>query len=127
MVEFEGTLLDLAVTILIDHGATLSYVSPRMLEQCRLQPVKFKDPWLVQLATGEKRRVNAKVKNYTLKIVGQLVTAYLNMLSLGLYDVLIGMDYLEKHWSVINCKTKTISYNDELGIKQEMQGIKRPV
>lgn len=127
MVEFEGTLLDLAVTILIDPGATLSYVSPRIVEQCRLQPVKFKDPWLVQLDTGAKRRVNAKVKNFPLKIAGQLVTTDLNMLPLGSYDVLIGMDWLEKHWSVINCKTKTISYKNELGIKQEMQGIKWPV
>ena len=33
------------------------------------------------------------------------------MLPLGSYDILIGMDWLEKHWSVINCKTKTTSNN----------------
>eukprot|EP00253_Pinus_taeda_P035478 PITA_35478 len=58
---------------------------------------------------------------------GQSVTANLNVLPLGSYDVLIGIDWLEKHWSIINCKTKTISYKVELGIKQEMQGIKQPV
>jgi len=47
MVEFEGKFLDLAVTVLIDLGATLSYISPRIVEHCKLQPVKFKDPWLV--------------------------------------------------------------------------------
>jgi len=47
MVEFEGKLLNLAVTILIDPGATLSYISPTVVEHCKLQPVKFKDPWLV--------------------------------------------------------------------------------
>ena len=53
--------------------------------------------------------------------------ADLNVLPLGSYDVLIGMDWLEKHWSIVNCKTKTIYYKDELGARQEMQGIKRPV
>eukprot|EP00253_Pinus_taeda_P028129 PITA_28129 len=125
MVEFEGKLLDLAVTILIDPGATLSYISPRIVELCKLQPIKFRDPWLVQLATGAKRQVIAKVKNCPLKITGQTITADLNVLPLGSYDILIGMDWLEIHWSIINYKTKTISYKDELGIKQEMQGIKR--
>jgi len=69
----------------------------------------------------------AKVKNCPLKIAGQSVTTNLNVLPLGSYDILIGMDWLEKHWSIINYKTKTMSYKDELGIKQEMQWIKRPV
>eukprot|EP00253_Pinus_taeda_P030523 PITA_30523 len=70
MVEFKGKLLDLAVTVLIDPGATLSYISPRVVEHCKLQPIKFKDSWLVQLAIGAKRWVLAKVKNCPLKIAG---------------------------------------------------------
>eukprot|EP00253_Pinus_taeda_P035149 PITA_35149 len=127
MMEFEGKLLEFAITILIDPSATLSYISPRIVEQCKFQLVKFRDPWLVHLATRAKRRVTSKVKNYPLKIAGQSVTADLNVLPFRSYDILIGMDWLERHWSIINCKTKTISYNDELGIKQEMQEIKRPV
>lgn len=85
-----------------------------------MQPVKFKDPWLVQLETRAKRWVLAKFKNCPLKIAGKPVTTDLNALPLGSYDILIGMDWLEKRWSIINCKTKTICYKDELGIKQEM-------
>lgn len=92
MVEFEGKLLDVVVTILTDPGATLIYISPRIVEHCKLQRVKFKDPWLVQLETGAKRKVNAKIKNCPLKIVGQLVTTDFNVLPLGSYDILIGMD-----------------------------------
>eukprot|EP00253_Pinus_taeda_P006908 PITA_06908 len=76
---------------------------------------------------GAKRRVIAKVNNGHLKIAGQSVMADLNVLPLGSYDVLIGMDWLERCWSIINCKIKTISYRDELGEKQGMQGIMRPV
>eukprot|EP00253_Pinus_taeda_P004903 PITA_04903 len=67
MVELEGKILDFFVTILIDPGATLSYISLKVVEHCKLQAIKFKNPWL------------------------------------------------------------TIYYRDELGIQQEMQGIKWPV
>lgn len=126
MVEFEGNF-DYIVIVLIDIRATLSYVSPKVVEQCKLQTIKFKDPWLVQLATGAKRRVLAKVNLYPLKIVGKPMMVDLNVLPLGSNDMLIGMDWLERCWSIINCKTKTICYRDEFREKQEMQGIKRPM
>eukprot|EP00253_Pinus_taeda_P011891 PITA_11891 len=57
----------------------------------------------------------------------QPVTADLNVLPLGSYDILIGMDWLEKHWSLVDCKTKIIYYRDQQGNRKEMQGIKQPV
>eukprot|EP00253_Pinus_taeda_P009241 PITA_09241 len=127
MVEFEGKIFNLSISVLIDPGATLSYISSKIVEQCKLQPEKFRNPWLVQLATGTKRRVMAKVKSCPIVIAGQPVVADLNVLPLGSYDVLIGMDWLEKNWALVNCKTKVIWYRDEVGIEQDMQGIKRPV
>lgn len=63
MVEFEGKIFNRTISVLIDRGATLSYVSPKVVEQCKLQFVKFKNPWLMQLETGAKRRVLARVNN----------------------------------------------------------------
>eukprot|EP00253_Pinus_taeda_P005348 PITA_05348 len=37
------------------------------------------------------------------------------------------MDWLEKHWSLVNCKMKTIYYKDDRGEQQELQGIKHPI
>ena len=92
MVEFEDRIFNHTRSILIDPGATLSYISPKVVEHCKMQPVKFKNPWLVQLAMGAKRRVLEKFNNCSLKIVGQPIMAYLNVLPLGSYDVLISMD-----------------------------------
>lgn len=64
MIEFEGKIFNQTMFILIDCIATLSCISPKIVEQCSLQVVKFKNPWLVQLATGAKRRVSTKVRNY---------------------------------------------------------------
>eukprot|EP00253_Pinus_taeda_P017012 PITA_17012 len=97
MVGFEGKISDLTIAVLIDPGATLIYVSPKVVERCKLQPVKFKNPWLVQLATGAKRRVTAKINDCSFTIAGQQVMADLNVLPLGSYNILIGMDWLERH------------------------------
>lgn len=51
--------------------------------------------------------------------------ADLNVLPLGSYDVLIGMDWLEKHWSLVNCKQRLfiIGMNLELGKRcKELSG-----
>eukprot|EP00253_Pinus_taeda_P012064 PITA_12064 len=127
MVEFEGKISNLPISVLIDPGATLSYINPKVVERCNLQFVKFKNPWLVQLATGAKRRVTSKINNCSFTIADQPITADLNILPLGSYDILIGMDWLEKNWSLVDCKTKIIYYRDQQGDNKEMQGIRRPV
>jgi len=71
--------------------------------------------------------VLAKVNSFPLQLIGHSLVAELNVLPLGSYDILTGMDSLEMHWSLINCKTKTISYMDEEGKRQEIQGIIRPL
>ena len=55
MVEVEGMINQTPVTILIDPGASLSYISPQIVEKCKLSVDKFENSWLVQLAIGAKR------------------------------------------------------------------------
>ena len=63
MVEVEGMINQTPVTILIDPGASLSYIAPKMVETCKLLVEKFENSWLVQLAIGAKRKVTCFVKN----------------------------------------------------------------
>ena len=51
----------------------------------------------------------------------------LNVLPLGSYDVLIGMDWLEKHRVVLNCFEKTFTCLDEKGETIIVKGIPRKV
>ena len=71
MIELEGKLLSKLVSILVDPGASLSYVNPKVVEICKLQSHKFRNPWLVQLAMGEKRKLCAKIPNCALEISEQ--------------------------------------------------------
>ena len=54
MVEIEGNILNTSISMLIDPGALHSYVSPKIVDVCKLGKVKHDKPWLVQLATGMK-------------------------------------------------------------------------
>ena len=69
MIELEGKILTQSVSILVDPGASLSYISPRMVDLCRLKEKKFKSSWLVQLATGAKHKVTAKISDCILEIL----------------------------------------------------------
>ena len=97
MVEVEGMMNHKPISILIDPGDSLIYVSLALVEKSKLPVEKFAKSWLVQLATGEKRKVINFVKDCTLFMNQFETSVRLNVLSLGSYDVLIGMDWLEKH------------------------------
>jgi hypothetical protein len=57
MVEMEGMIANHLVSILIDLGSNLSYVAPQTIDKCKLQQVKHVKSWMVQIATGTKRKV----------------------------------------------------------------------
>jgi hypothetical protein len=52
---------------------------------------------------------------------------YVNIIPLGSYDYLIGMDWLEKRHVVLDCYNKTITCLDEEGKRGNIQGIPRTV
>ena len=51
----------------------------------------------------------------------------LNILPLGSYDMLIGMDWLEKHRLMLNCFHKTFTCIDDTGNNIKVKGIPRKV
>ena len=56
MVEIEGMINNQPISILIDPGVSLSYISARVVDLCNLVPKKFDNLWLVQLATCTKKK-----------------------------------------------------------------------
>ena len=80
-----------------DLGSTHSYINPRVVEICALNKVKHGKSWLVQLATGTKIKVSEVVEKCPLVMNGLFTCVDMNVVPLGSYDVLIGMDWLEYH------------------------------
>ena len=89
VVEVVGKIVEQSISILIDPGSTHSYITPRVVEMCDFKKVKHRKSWLVQLATGTKRKVSEVVKKCPLVMNGLVTCVDLNVLPLGSYDVLL--------------------------------------
>ena len=103
MVEVASNIVEQSVSVLIDPVSTHSYITPRVVEICAFKKVKHRKSWLVQLATRTKRKVSEVVEKCPLVMDGLVTCVDLNVLLLGSYDVLIGMDWLEAHKVKLDC------------------------
>ena len=113
MVKIEGMIKGKPISILIDRGAIISSISPRIVELCKLVPEKFDKSWMVELSTSTKRKVTSYVNNYELLMNDFITHANLNIIPLGCYNMLIGMDCLEKHRVMLKKFCKTFTYTDD--------------
>jgi hypothetical protein len=113
VVEVEGKVNNTRVSVLIDPGATLSYISPGVVDSNKLKKTRHAKSWLVQLATGTKRKVSDFISDCEFSLGDQNTKINLNILPLGSYDIIIGMDWLERHKEVLDCYEKSLKYKDE--------------
>jgi predicted aspartyl protease len=127
MVEIERKINDTQIYILIDLGAMLSYINPNIVESNKLKKLKHVKSWLLQLATGNKRKVVDFIFYFEFNLGGQRIRTNLNILPLGSYDMIIGMDWLEQHKAVLDYYTKILSYKDDSDIVRTTQGRPKPV
>jgi predicted aspartyl protease len=101
MIEVEGMINNQTIAILIDSGATHSYIDPKMVESFHFPRSKHGKSWLVQLAIGAKRKVNEIVKSSLMDMNGMSTWVDLNIFPVGSYDCLIGMDWLDQHHALL--------------------------
>jgi hypothetical protein len=80
----------------MDLGASHSYLDPNMVERFHLPRIKLGKPWMVQLAIGAKRKINEIVKACPMNMNGLNTSVDMNIIHLGSYDSLIGMDWLDQ-------------------------------
>ena len=97
------------------------------MEICDSKKINHKKSWLVQLATGTKRKVSEVVEKCPLVMNGLATCVDLNVLPLGSYDVLIGMDWLEAHKVKIDCSNKTFECMNEEGNLEVVIGIPKVI
>ena len=120
MIEVEGMINNHSFTILIDSGASHSYIDPKMVKRFHLPRNKHGKSWLVQLAIGAERNVNDMVKSCLMDMNGLNTGEYLNILPLGSYDCLIGMDWLDQHHAILECHKNEFTFLDEEGILRKV-------
>jgi hypothetical protein len=127
MIEVKGMINNQTIAILIDSGTIHSYIDPKMVEILQFLRSEHGKSWLVQLATGARRKVNEMVKSCLMDMNGLNTKAYLNILPLGSYDYLIGMDWLDQHHALVDYHNKAFTCLDEEGKLRKVQGIPKAV
>jgi hypothetical protein len=127
MIEVEGMINNQTISILIDSGASHSYIDPKMVESLKFTRSKHGKSSLVQLATGARRKVNDMVKSCLIDLNGMNTKADLNILPLGSYDCLIRMDWLDQHHTFLDYHKKAFTCIYEEGKLRKVQGIPRAV
>jgi hypothetical protein len=97
------------------------------VESLKFSRSKHEKSWLVQLAIRTKRKVTELVKSCQVDMNGLSTKDELNVLPLGSYDCLIGMDWLDQHHAIFDCRNKAFTFLDEEENQKTVQGIPRAV
>jgi hypothetical protein len=108
VVEVYSKISRKVISILIYIGSSHSYIAPNIVDTCILQKIKHKKSSLVQLATRVKRKVSELIEDFLMEMNRILTRMNLNILPLGSYDALIGMDWLTTHKVNLDCYNKTL-------------------
>jgi hypothetical protein len=127
MIDVEGKIINQPIAILIDSGESHCYIDPKIVDRLYLEKSKLGKSSLVQLATRTKRRICEMVRGCSISLNGVNTSVDLNIIPLGSYGILIGMDWLEKCHVVIDCHRKTFTCLDGDGKQSTMKGVPRPI
>lgn len=117
----EGKLQDQFVSILTDMGSNYIYVSLEIIGQCNLVKEVHGEPWSVQLEIRTKRRIKYSVRSCMFELSDMPTMTHLDVLSLGAYNILLGMDFLYLHITNVDCYEKEIECLNEQGEIRVMQ------
>jgi hypothetical protein len=127
VVESSGTLNHINVNILFDSGVTDSFISPSALEKSGLVAYEHDDFKQVEMASGEKQAVGPSVDNYILDLGVCTTRLKVYVTALGVYDLIIGMDWLVDHRALVDFFTKRVLCVDDEGSPIEIHGVWRKV
>jgi hypothetical protein len=67
------------------------------------------------MESGANQKVGGKVKDYNINVGDFIANVHMYVITLGYYDVMIRMYWLESHEAILNCKMKRLNLIDDLG------------
>ena len=106
MIEIEDKINNLPFSFLIDSRATFSYFNTNLVERCKLVGRKFHKHRLVQLNAGIKMKVTTVVEDCKFTMNGLQTKSNLDIIPLGSYNILLGMDWHESHHAILDFATR---------------------
>ncbi|GJS96788.1 putative reverse transcriptase domain-containing protein [Tanacetum coccineum] len=95
-------------SILFDTGADRSFVSTTFSSLIDITPTTLDHYYDVELADGKIIGINTIIRGCTLNVLNHPFNIDLMPVELGIFDVIIGMDWLSKYHVVIDCVEKIV-------------------
>ncbi|XP_035837570.1 uncharacterized protein LOC118485506 [Helianthus annuus] len=99
-----------------------SYVSLEFSQRLGLTPIPLEAKYVVELADGKTIAASHVLFGCKLDLVGQVFDIDLLSVTLGSFDVVVGMDWLSKHQAEILCKEKIVRIPLPSGESLSVQG-----
>ncbi|XP_071900991.1 uncharacterized protein [Coffea arabica] len=109
----EGTLpiFHRLAKVLIDPGATHSFVNPSFMSGIDVQPVRLPFDLEIRTPMGNRKVITSLAyKNCEFYIGEQKMVVDLISLDIKGYDVIIGMDFLGHHHAKLDCRAKVVEF-----------------
>ena len=92
--------------ILIDPGATHSFISMGFISNVNVESQPIDCSIVVSLPTRDSRLAESVYKDSRVIIGSQEFMAYLILLDIHDFDVILGMDWLSRHHAIVDCYRK---------------------
>ncbi|KAI3696894.1 hypothetical protein L6452_29499 [Arctium lappa] len=122
-----GTFLinSVPARILFDTGASFSFVSELFRQKISMPTTSLEDALVVEIADGRQVLIHEVLKQCALSIEGREFPIDLLPMSIGGFDVVIGMDWLSNNQAEFVCSKKMIRLPNPSGEVVVIYGEKR--
>jgi hypothetical protein len=114
VLKTSSMMSDRQFSIWIDLGATKSFISNGAHKRIKVKAIEQDEFRYVELAYRAKQKVGGKVNDCKINLGEFVASVNLFVTTLGSYDIVIGMDWLESYDMILNCKMKILSGIDDM-------------
>ena len=104
------SIFDRDAHILIDLGATHSFISMGSISNVNVESQPIDYSIMVSLPIGDSRIAESVYMDSRVIIGGQEFLAYLILLNIHDFDVILDMDWLSRHHATVDCYRKEVRF-----------------
>ena len=119
------SILDHDAYTLFDPGATHSFASKHLLDRFHIETQPLEGRMRVSLPAGDPLFTDRVVRDSRVLIEGQEFPVNLIALDIRDFDVVLGMDWLSRHRSTLDCYKKEVKFHRPGKLEVKFRGIRR--
>ena len=105
------SLFDLNAQVLIDPGATHSFISTEFAARLKMALEPSDCNMIISLPTGESLIADKVYLGSKVSIAGKEFEANLILLGLHDFDIILGMDWLSQHRATVDCLRREVRFS----------------